>query len=106
LKGVDAYLLMSSYYPLPATTERSLGKIHFDVPRFAIADVAEILAAADAPQRLRTEKVYELLVAVAEGLPTLVMAAVRYLASRNWNFTATEIEGLFCGEFASAHRHD
>lgn len=106
LRAVDSYLLMSSYYPLPATTEQSLGKVHFDVPRFTIADVAEILAAADAPQRLRTEKVYQLLATVAEGLPTLVMAASRYLASRNWNFSAAEIEGLFCGEFGTAHRHD
>jgi hypothetical protein len=106
LKEVDAYLLMSSYYPLPTTTEQSSGKVQFDVPRFTVDDVAEILAAADAPQRLRTEKVYQLLVNVAEGLPTLVMAGVRYLISRNWNFTATEIESLFCGEFAVAHRHD
>ena len=106
LKRVNAYLLMSSYYPLPATIEHSLGKVHFDVSRFGIADVADVLAAADAPQRFRTEKIYQLLVSVAEGLPTLVMAAIRYLASRNWNFTAVEIEGLFCGEFAAAHRHD
>lgn len=106
VKEVDAYLLMTSYYPLPTTTELSIGRIRFDVPRFTIADVAEILASADAPQRLRTEKVYQLLVSVAEGLPTLVMAGVRYLIARNWSFTTTEIEGLFLGEFASAHRHD
>ena len=106
LKRVDAYLLMSSYYPLPATTEQSLGRVQFDVPRFTTADVAEIVAAAGAPQELRTEKVCQLLLSVAEGLPTLVMAAVRYLISRNWNFTAAEIEGLFRGEFAMAHRHD
>lgn len=106
LKGLDAYLLMSSYYPLPTTTQQSICKVQFDVPRFTIADVTEILASADAPQRLRTEKVYQLLVSVAEGLPTLVMAGVRYLIGRNWSFTAKEIEGLFYGEFASAHRHD
>jgi hypothetical protein len=106
LRRVNAQLLMSSYYPLPATIEQSLGNVQFDVPRFTIADVADILAAADAPQALRTEKTYQLIVSVAEGLPTLVMAAIRYLAGRNWNFTATEIEGLFRGEFAAAHRHD
>jgi len=34
------------------------------------------------------------------------MAAVRYLADRNWSFTATELESLLRGEFASALRQD
>jgi tetratricopeptide (TPR) repeat protein len=106
LKGADAHLFMSSYYRLPATTERSLGQIHCDVPRFTTIDVAELLASSGAPQLLRAEKTYQLLVSVTEGLPTLVMAAVRYLANRNWHFTSTELESLFRGEFASAHRHD
>jgi hypothetical protein len=106
LKSVDAYLFTSSYFRLPATTEQALGKIHYDVPRFTTADVAELLAAAGAPQQLRTEGTCQLVLSVAEGLPALVMAAVRYLAGRNWNFTTTEFESLFRGEFASAHRHD
>lgn len=106
LRGVDALLLFSSYYPLPATIEQSLGRVQSDVPRFAIADVGQLLAAAEAPEHLRQENICQLLVAVTEGLPTLVMAAVRYLAGRSWNFTTKEIEGLFVGEFASSHRHD
>ena len=106
LRSVDAYLFMSSYFRLPATTEQALGRIHCDVPRFTIADVAELLAGADAPHQLRTERTCELLVSVTEGLAILVMAAVRYLANRNWNFTTTELESLLRGEFASAHRQD
>ena len=35
------------------------------------------------------------------------MAAVRAISRiRNWKFTAAEIESLFRGEFAAAHRHD
>jgi len=52
------------------------------------------------------ESISQLLAAVAEGLPALVMAAVRYLADRNWSFTATELESLLRGEFASALRQD
>lgn len=106
LNSVDAYLFTSSYFRLPATTEQALGKIHCDVPRFTTTDVAELLAAADAPHQLRTEGTCQLIVSVAEGLPTLVMAAVRYLANRSWNFTTAELESLLLGEFAAAHRHD
>jgi len=106
LKRVDAYFFTSSYFRFPATTEQELGEVHFDVPRFATADIAEILIAADAPQQLRTENICELLAGVTEGLPVLVMAAVRYLANGNWNFTATELESLLRGEFALAHRRD
>jgi tetratricopeptide (TPR) repeat protein len=106
LRDVGAYLLISSYFPLPATTEQPLGKVHCDVPRFTVSDVAELLAAAHAPQELRTNGSCQLLVTVSEGLPTLVMAAIRYLANANWNFTTAEIEALCGGEFASAHRLD
>ncbi len=106
LRGVDAYLFTSSYFRFPATTEEALGEVHFDLPRFTTADIAEILIAADAPQQLRTENICDLLAGVTEGLPVLVMAAVRYLANRNWNFTATELESLLRGEFALAHRRD
>jgi tetratricopeptide (TPR) repeat protein len=106
LKTVDAYLFVSSYYRLPATVEQTLGKIHSGLPRFTTADVAELLAAAEAPENLRTAALCQLLVDVAQGLAALVMAAVRYLADRNWNFTAIEVESLFRGEFASALRQD
>jgi hypothetical protein len=106
LKSVDAYLFTSSYFPLPATTEQALGNIRYDVPRFTTTDVAELIATSGAPQQLRTEGTCQLVLSVGEGLPALVMAAVRYLAGQNWNFTATELESLFRGEFASAHRHD
>jgi len=106
LKNVDAYLFTSSYFRLPATTEQALGKVHWDVPRFTAADITELLIAANAPQELRVESISQLLAAVAEGLPALVMAAVRYLADRNWSFTATELESLLRGEFASALRQD
>ena len=106
LGSVDAYLFTSSYFRFPATTEQALGDVHFNVPRFTTADIADLLVAADAPQQLRTEKICELLAGVTQGLPVLVMAALRYLANRNWNFTATELESLLRGEFALAHRRD
>ena len=46
------------------------------------------------PHVLRTGNACDLLVSVSEGLPTLVMAAVRYLAGRNWNLTEAEFESL------------
>jgi hypothetical protein len=81
MRRVGAYLFISSYFTLPATTEQALGKIHCDVPRFTVPDVAELLAAADAPQELCTTATCQLLVTVSEGLPTLVMAGIRHLAN-------------------------
>lgn len=106
LRSVDANLFTSSYFRFPATTAQALGEVHFDVPRFTTADIADLLVAADAPQQLRADNICELLAGVTEGLPVLVMAALRYLANRNWNFTATELESLLRGEFALAHRRD
>jgi hypothetical protein len=106
LKSVGAFLLTSSYFRLPAGTQSALGEVHFDIPRFTSADIAEVLSAANAPQHIQNEQIVEMLRAITEGLPALVMAAVRYLADQNWKFTATEIESLFTGEFAAAHRHD
>jgi hypothetical protein len=106
LRDVDAYLFISSYFPLPATSEQVLGKVHCDVPRFTVSDAAELLAAAHAPRELRTKGICQLLITVSEGLPTLVMAAIRYLVNANWSFTTAEIEALCGGEFASAHRLD
>jgi len=106
LKSVHAALFLSSYYPLPVTLETTLGKIAHDIPRFIEQDVAELLESSGAPESLRTVKICELLVTVSEGLPVLVMAAVRYLAGRSWNFTATELESLVRGEFAAGHRSD
>ena len=106
LKSVHAALFLSSYYPLPVTLETTLGKIAHDIPRFIEQDVAELLESSGAPESLRTVKICELLVTVSEGLPVLVMAAVRYLAGRSWNLTATELESLVRGEFAAGHRSD
>ncbi len=106
LKNVGAGLLISTYFPLPATTEELLGKTQYNVPRFTAADVADLLAIAGAPATLFTGPTCNLLVIVSEGLPTLVMSAVRYLADSNWQFTVAEIESLCRGEFATPHRLD
>ena len=106
MRSVGGYLFISSYFPLPATTEQVLGIIHYDVPRFTDSDVGELLAVAQAPLELQTTETCQLLVAVSEGLPTLVMAAIRYLANANWKFTTAEFQALCGGEFASAHRLD
>jgi tetratricopeptide (TPR) repeat protein len=106
LMAVDGSLFLASYFPLPATLATSIGFARYDVRRFEQEDVLELLAANDAPVHLCTEKVTNLLVTVAEGLPTLVMAAVRYLEGRSWALTPAEFEALFRGEFAEAHRHD
>ncbi len=106
IRSVDAYLFISSYFSLPATTEQALGKIHSNIPRFTVSDVAELLYSAHAPQKLCTKGTCQLLVTVSEGLPTLVMAAIRYLANANWKLTTAEFEALCGGEFASAHRLD
>jgi tetratricopeptide (TPR) repeat protein len=106
LKNVEGGLLVSSYFPLPATTEESLGNTQYRVPRFTAADVAELLAIADAPSEPYRSTTSSLLVVVSEGLPTLVMSAVRYLAAAHWQFTLAEIESLCRGEFAAPHRLD
>ena len=104
--SVDACLFLSSYFRMPAMLETSLGAIHYEVPRFRQNDVIELLSASKAPAQLRTEQTANLLLTVTEGLPTLVMAAIRYLINRNWNVTTTELDSLFRGEFAAAHRRD
>jgi tetratricopeptide (TPR) repeat protein len=106
LKTAGGSLFLASYFHLPATLEASLGSIHYDVRRFEQKDVLELLNASDAPPPLCTEKIADLLVTIAEGLPTLVMAAVRYLKDHDWSFTQAELEALFRGEFAAARRHD
>ena len=37
LKNLGAYLLMSSYFRLPATTDQAFGKVYCDIPRFTSA---------------------------------------------------------------------
>ncbi len=106
LHAAGGALLMASYFPLPETVTASIGSARYDVGRFETHDVLELLSANGAPTLICTEKVADLLVTVTEGLPTLVMAAVRYLQSQDWHFTHTELESLFKGEFAAAHRHD
>jgi hypothetical protein len=106
LRTAGGTLLMASYFPLPETLAGSIGSARYDVGRFETRDVLELLSANGAPALLSTEKVADLLVTVTEGLPVLVMAAVRYLQRQNWHFTHTELESLFKGEFAAAHRHD
>jgi tetratricopeptide (TPR) repeat protein len=106
LRTAGGTLLMASYFPLPETLTASIGSARYDVGRFGTHDVLELLAANGAPALISTEQIAELLVTVTEGLPTLVMAAVRYLQSQAWHFTHTELESLFKGEFAAAERHD
>lgn len=106
LRAVNGSLFLASYFALPATLVASLGSARYDVRRFEQDDVLDLLAAHNAPAHLCTEKVANLLVTVAEGLPTLVMAAVRYLEGRQWELTPAEFEALLRGEFADAHRHD
>jgi hypothetical protein len=106
LHAAGGALLMASYFPLPQALTASIGSTRYDVGRFEAGDVLELLSANGAPPLICTEKVADLLVTVTEGLPTLVMAAVRYLQSQDWRFTHTELESLFKGEFAAVHRHD
>ncbi|MEZ2346415.1 ATP-binding protein [Terriglobus sp. RCC_193] len=106
LRAVGGLLLMSSYFPLPETLTASISLGRYEVKRFDAQDVLELLAANAAPTAIRTEQVANLLVTLTEGLPMLAMAAVRYLRSNTWNFTYIELEALFKGEFATAHRRD
>ena len=106
LRTAGGTLLMASYFPLPETLAGSIGSARYDVRRFETRDVLDLFSANGAPALISTEKVADLLVTVTEGLPVLVMAAVRYLQGQNWHITHTELESLFKGEFAAAHRHD
>lgn len=106
LKNVHSVLLLSSYYQLPASMGKSLGKTKFDVPRFTGEDVEDILRSAAAPESFPREAISRVLVTVSQGLPVLVMAAVRYLSDRNWSFSITEMESLIRGEFAADYRND
>jgi hypothetical protein len=106
LRNVGGGLLVSSYFPLPATTENMLGKPRYNVPRLTADDIERLLLLAGAPVALRNSATCNLLAALSEGLPTLVMSAVRFLANSNWQFTAAEIESLCRGEFAAPHRLD
>jgi tetratricopeptide (TPR) repeat protein len=106
LNNVQSALLLSSYYPLPASLRENLGKIKFDVPRFTEEDAKEVLRSAYAPGSFPIEAISRVLITLSQGLPVLVMAAVRYLSDRNWAFSSTEMESLIRGEFAADYRAD
>ena len=106
LSSVGGRFLASSYYRFPATLEDRLGDIHYEVPRFDSEDVVELMQVASAPEGIRTRKIADFLITATQGLPVLVVAAVRYLASRGWSFTLSELEPVFRGEFAEASRRD
>ena len=106
LKNVHSVLLLSSYYQLPASMGKGLGNAKLDVPRFTEEDVEDILCSASAPESLPREPISRVLVTLSQGLPVLVMAAVRYLSDRNWAFSIKEMESLIRGEFAADYRND
>jgi hypothetical protein len=103
---VGGQLLISSYYRLPATLAERLGKVHCEVPRFDSKDVLELLRVAGAPSQFLSEEIGTFLVTVTQGLPVLAVAVVRFLASQSWEFTASELEAIFRGDFAEASRRD
>jgi tetratricopeptide (TPR) repeat protein/energy-coupling factor transporter ATP-binding protein EcfA2 len=106
LKSAQSTLFLSSYYALPASLRKSLGNVAFDVPRFTEKDAEEVLRSAGAPESFPIEAIARMLITLSQGLPVLVMAAVRYLSDHNWAFSTTEMESLIRGEFAADHRAD
>ena len=106
LSAVGGRLLVSSYYRLTAALEERLRDVHCDVPRFDAEDVIELMQVSGAPDAIRTEKTADFLVTVSQGLPVLVLGAVRYLARGGWALTLAELEPIFRGEFAVSSRHE
>lgn len=106
LTSVRSALFLSSYYPPPAALRRTLGEIQFDLPRFTEEDAEEVLRTADAPLDFPRKAISRMLITLSQGLPVLVMAAVRYLSGRGWAFSTTEMESLIRGEFAADYRAD
>ena len=105
-RHAGAKLLFSTYHTLPSAFEQRLGFVHVEAPRFTRSDVSELFGLLGAPQRLTTDAILDLIVAISEGLPILVAAAVRYLADQSWGFTSEHLESLLKGEFAEGVRAD
>jgi tetratricopeptide (TPR) repeat protein len=105
-RNSGAQLLCSTYHTLPSAFEQRLGFMYVEAPRFTRSDVGDLFALLDAPPRLTTDAILDLIVTISEGLPILVTAAVRYLADQAWDFSSEHLEALLKGEFAEGVRAD
>lgn len=90
-------LITTSQYRAP-TALRRLPLHEVEVPSLSEGEIAELLAAADAPESFRTPRFIALMLAFTKGHPTLCQAAVAYLRSSSWQLDTKAIEALFRGE--------
>lgn len=98
-------LLTTSYYQLPRRTVESLSVAEIQAPRFSEEEVAELLVAYGSTGQLASQ-LTTLISTATQGLPILVAAVGRYLASRDWKFDVVQFDSIVKAEFARAARTD
>lgn len=99
-------LLTTSQRDLPATMAADLGVLvsTFEPPPFLSTDILEMMIAAGAPEKMRSEKNITLILGVTEGHPTLVAATVHWLQRRQWNLQTEDWGALLMGQPADVVR--
>jgi hypothetical protein len=105
LGSANGKLLTTSYYPFPKRTSEQAAVEEIQAPRFDEGETPELLVAYGAPTVLAS-KLTTLIHTATQGLPALVTAVARYLASKGWLFDANEFEAIVKAEFAHAERTD
>jgi hypothetical protein len=105
LGPVNGKLLTTSYYPFPKRTSEQVAAVELQAPRFDEGETPELLIAYGAPTVLAS-KLTTLIHTATQGLPALVIAVARYLASKDWVFDGNEFEAIVKAEFAHAERTD
>jgi hypothetical protein len=99
-------VLSTSYYTLPRHLVESHTVAEIASPRFFLPEISELLQAAGAPSGFPSDKIADFLLALTGGLPVLVAAAARLLATKNWKIDNTTLESFFGGQFAIGAKTD
>ncbi len=105
LGPVKGKLLTTSYYPFPKRTSEQVAAVELQAPRFDEGETSELLVAYGAPTVLASN-LTTLIHTATQGLPALVTAVARYLASKDWLFNANEFDAIIKAEFAHTERTD
>jgi hypothetical protein len=99
-------VVSASYYALPRQMAESHAVVEIASPRFSSQEISELLQVAGAPGGFPIDEIAAFLHTLTGGLPVLVAAAARLLATKNWKVDYSTLESFFGGQFASGERTD
>src|SRR5207248_1510471 len=95
-------------YSLPSGLLSLLGTsvAESHVPDFNASDVRASLAQAGAPREIQDSNLNDLIVHLTGGHASLVAAALRWLAQRDWKLAPGDLQALFSGQVFEPARED